>query len=168
VGDYRREAALEDLASVVASVSEGSPVLLVGHSVGGYLCLAHTLVHPETVAGLALVSTGPGFRNPERRAAYNRSMEKVAQRAGYPPSVAALAIQHDTLVIDGIPSIACPSVVIVGAEDLDVYVAGARYLAERLPRADLVEIKGAGHDPHRERPDEVNVALLGLAGLALA
>jgi pimeloyl-ACP methyl ester carboxylesterase len=103
----------------------GSPAVLAGHSVGGYLCLAHTLARPETVAGLALVSTGPGFRHPERRAAYNRTVEKVAERAGYPRSVAEVAIQHDSLVIDGLPAITCPVAIIAGADDLPVYRAGA-------------------------------------------
>ena len=36
--------------------------MLVGHSLGGYLSLAHTLDHPDDVAALVLIATGPGFR----------------------------------------------------------------------------------------------------------
>jgi pimeloyl-ACP methyl ester carboxylesterase len=161
-GPYTREAALADLAAVVDSA--GEPVLLVGHSVGGYLSLAHAITHPGTVAGLAVLSAGPGFRNAQRRAAYNRSVATVAERNGFPADVAAVAVQHDSLVIDGLGGIACPTTVIVGADDLPIYVAGSRHLAANIPGARLVEVPGAGHDVHRERPAEVAAVIAELAG----
>lgn len=160
-GPYTREAALADLAAVVESA--GTPALLVGHSVGGYLSLAHALAHPGTVAGLAVIAAGPGFRDPGRRAAYNRSVATVAERCGFPRDVAEVAVQHDSLVIDGLGAVTCPTAVIVGAEDLPVYVAGSRYLAQHLADAWLVEVPGAGHDVHRERPDAVAAVLADLA-----
>jgi pimeloyl-ACP methyl ester carboxylesterase len=160
-GPYTREAALADLAAVVDSV--GEPALLCGHSVGGYLSLAHAIAHPGTVAGLAVLSAGPGFRNPERRAAYNRTVASVAERNGIPRNVAQVAVQHDSLVIDGLGRITCPAAVIVGAGDLPVYVAGSRYLAANLPDARLVEVPGAGHDVHRERPEAVAAAIADVA-----
>lgn len=33
-------------------------------------------------------------------------------------------------------------------------------MKERLPQADLVEIRGAGHDVHLDRPDEWRNALM--------
>ncbi|HEX6492494.1 MAG TPA: alpha/beta fold hydrolase [Candidatus Dormibacteraeota bacterium] len=159
---YTRDAALADLAVVVESA--GRPALLVGHSVGGYLSLAHAIRHPDTVAGLAVLSAGPGFRNPERRAAYNRTIATVAERNGFTADVAQVAVQHDSLVIDGLGGIACPTAVIVGADDLPIYVAGCRYLAANIPGARLVEVPGAGHDVHRERPDAIAAAIAELAG----
>jgi pimeloyl-ACP methyl ester carboxylesterase len=44
-GDYSRQQALADLAAVLDEV--GRPAVLVGHSLGGYLSLAHTLDHPD-------------------------------------------------------------------------------------------------------------------------
>jgi pimeloyl-ACP methyl ester carboxylesterase len=160
-GRYPREAALADLAAVVARA--GAPALLAGHSVGGYLSLAHALAHPETVAGLAILSAGPGFRNPPRRAAYNRSVAKVAALSGFPLEVAEVALQHDSRVIDGLAAITCPVLVIVGGDDLPVYVAGSRYLADNLPNACLLEVPGAGHDVHLDRPGEVCDALRALS-----
>ncbi|TMD97118.1 MAG: alpha/beta fold hydrolase, partial [Chloroflexi bacterium] len=160
-GPYTREAALADLATVLDSA--GEPALLVGHSVGGYLSLAHALLHPDTVAALAVLSAGPGFRNRERRAAYNRSVETVAERCGFSREVAEVAVQHDSLVIDGLGGITCPTAVIVGADDWHVYVAGSRHLAANLPDARLVEVTGAGHDVHRERPEAVAAVLAELA-----
>jgi pimeloyl-ACP methyl ester carboxylesterase len=156
-GPYTREAALADLAAIVDDL--GEPPLLAGHSVGGYLSLAHAITQPGSVAGLAVLSAGPGFRNPERRAAYNRTIATVAERNGFSADVAALAVQHDSLVIDGLGGITCPTAVIVGAEDLPVYVAGCRHLAANIPGARLVEIPGAGHDVHRERVEAVAAAI---------
>jgi pimeloyl-ACP methyl ester carboxylesterase len=160
-GRYTREVALADLASVVALA--GAPALLAGHSVGGYLSLAHALAHPETVAGLAILSAGPGFRNAPRREAYNRSVEKVAVRSGFPLEVAEVAMQHDSVVIDGLAAITCPVLIIVGGDDLPVYLAGSRYLADNLPDARLLEVPGAGHDVHLDRPGEVCDALTELS-----
>jgi pimeloyl-ACP methyl ester carboxylesterase len=160
-GPYTREAALADLTVVVAQA--GTPALLAGHSVGGYLSLAHALAHPETVAGLAILSAGPGFRNVSRREAYNRTVGKVAARSGYPLEVAEVAMQHDSRVIDGLAAITCPVLIVVGSDDLPVYVAGSRYLADNLPDARLVEVPGAGHDVHLDRPGAVCDALSALS-----
>jgi pimeloyl-ACP methyl ester carboxylesterase len=160
-GLYTRAGALADLAAVVdaAMAAGGGPALLVGHSLGAYFSLAYTLGRPETVRGLALLSTGPGFRNPESMAKYNEGIARMAAAAGLADNVANVAVHTDSMVIDRLTEITCPAVVICGAEDRPVYVAGCRYLAERLPDARLVEVAGAGHEPHVERPDEVLAAL---------
>jgi pimeloyl-ACP methyl ester carboxylesterase len=160
-GLYTREDALADLGAVVdAAMAEGGgPVLLVGHSLGGYFSLAYTLGRPETVRGLALLSTGPGFRNPDSMAKYNRGIATVAKAAGLADNTAHVALHHDSMVIDRLAEVTCPTVVICGVDDRPVYVNGVRYLAERLPSATLVEIEGAAHEPHVDRPDEVIAAL---------
>jgi pimeloyl-ACP methyl ester carboxylesterase len=160
-GPYTREDALADLGAVVdAAVAEGGgPALLVGHSLGGYFSLAYTLGRPETVRGLALLSTGPGFRNPDSMAKYNRGIGTVAKAAGLVENVANVALHHDSMVIDRLAEITCPVVVMCGLEDRPVYVNGVHYLAERLPSATLVEIAGAAHEPHVDKPDEVTAAL---------
>lgn len=160
-GLYTREDALADLAAVVdAAMAEGAgPALLVGHSLGGYFSLAYTLGRPETVRGLALLSTGPGFRNPDSMKKYNRGIARVAAAAGLADNVAHVALHHDSMVIDRLAEITCPTLMICGTEDRPVYVTGVRYLAERLPDARLVEIDGAGHEPHVDRADDVLAAL---------
>jgi pimeloyl-ACP methyl ester carboxylesterase len=160
-GLYTREHALDDLAAIVdAAMAEGGgPALLVGHSLGGYFSLAYTLARPETVRGLALLSTGPGFRNPDSMEKYNRGIAKVAGAAGLSENVAHVAYHHDSMVIDRLAEITSPTVMICGLEDRPVYVTGVRYLAERLPDATLVEIAGAAHEPHVDQPDEVIAAL---------
>lgn len=160
-GLYTREDALADLGAVVdaAMAESGGPVLLVGHSLGGYFSLAYTLGRPETVRGLALLSTGPGFRNPDSMAKYNRGVAVMASAAGLTANTAHVALHHDSMVIDRLAEITCPTLVICGADDRPVYVNGVRYLAERLASATLVEIEGAAHEPHVDKPDEVTAAL---------
>ena len=159
--EYTRDMALDDLDAVVdtAMAAGGGPVLLVGHSLGGYLSLAYTLGHPEKVRGLALLSTGPGFRNPDSMAKYNAGIVKVAGAAGLGEDTAHVAYHFDSMVIDRLAEITVPAVVICGLDDRPVYVTGVRYLAERLPQATLVEIAGAAHEPHLDRPAEVTAAL---------
>jgi pimeloyl-ACP methyl ester carboxylesterase len=160
-GLYTREDALADLGAVVdAAMAEGGgPALLVGHSLGGYFSLAYTLGRPETVRGLALLSTGPGFRNPDSMAKYNRGIGTVAAAAGLADNVAHVALHHDSMVIDRLAEITGPTLMICGVDDRPVYVTGVRYLADRLANATLVEIAGAGHEPHVDKPDEVIAAL---------
>ena len=161
-GKYTRDMALADLDAVVDTAMAGGgggPVLLVGHSLGGYLSLAYTLGHPEKVRGLALLSTGPGFRNPDSMAKYNAGIGRVAAAAGLGEDTAQVAYHSDSMVIDRLAEITVPAVVICGLDDRPVYVNGVHYLAERLPHATLVEIVGAAHEPHVDRPDEVTAAL---------
>jgi pimeloyl-ACP methyl ester carboxylesterase len=158
---YTREDALADLAAVVdaAMAAGGGPALLVGHSLGGDFSLAYTLGRRQTVRGLALLSTGPGFRNPDSMAKYNRGVTTMAAAAGLADNAANVGYHHDSMVIDRLGEITCPTLMICGVEDRPVYVIGVRYLPERLPDARLVEIEGAAHEPHVDKPDEVTAAL---------
>jgi pimeloyl-ACP methyl ester carboxylesterase len=160
-GLYTRDDALADLGAVVdaAMAAGGGPALLVGHSLGAYFSLAYTLGRPETVRGLALLSTGPGFRNPDSMARYNRGVATMATAAGLADNVAHVGLHHDSMVIDRLSEITVPTVMMCGRDDRPIYVTGVRYLAERLPDARLVEIPGAAHEPHVDRPDEVLAAL---------
>ncbi len=57
-----------------------------------------------------------------------------------------------------------PVSVVVGAHDLDFFVATAHELVRRLPDGHLVELPWAGHLPTLERPDEATALLLQLLG----
>ncbi|HYT38534.1 MAG TPA: alpha/beta hydrolase [Acidimicrobiia bacterium] len=169
-GDYTRESALADLRLVVeGATAEGrGPAVLVGHSLGGYLSLAYALAWPETVAGLVLLSTGPGFRNPDSMVAYNRTIARAAAAGNVAPNVAEVAVHRDAMVIDRLAEITCPAVMVSGADDLPIYQTGAKYLSERLASARLIVIDGAGHEPHLDRPDEVTAAVRAHPALVAA
>jgi 3-oxoadipate enol-lactonase len=67
-------------------------------------------------------------------------------------------------VIERLPSVAAPTLVVVGEQDLPDFQGIARRLAADLPRATLAVIAHAGHVPSLEAPDVFNEALLAHLG----
>ena len=63
-GHYTRDHTLSDLKAITERSEE--KVILAGHSLGGYLSLAHSLLYPEDVEALILVEQvrGLGKGNP--------------------------------------------------------------------------------------------------------
>ena len=155
-------AAVAGLEEVLAA--QPAPPVLVGHSAGGYLALRCAARGAVPLAGLAVIASGPGFRRPEAMAAWNQTVDKLAARAGLPPHVAAVAYMSDSLVIDRLPSITVPALLVVGAEDRQVYADGAELMARRLPGARLVRVAGAGHDVHVSHAAELAGLLRELVG----
>jgi pimeloyl-ACP methyl ester carboxylesterase len=165
---YSREQAIADLDALVdAGTVAGRPrPVLVGHSLGGYLSLASTILQPGRVRALVLVAAGPGFRDPDARAKWNVSMDRMIVRLGRPAAVARLAHMHDDLVISRLGEIDVPVLLLVGGEDAR-FLPGVQVLAAKLADARLEVLAGAGHAVHHERADEVNehiTAFLGSLG----
>ena len=75
---YSVDIVVEDLHQLLRSLSLPR-VVLGGLSVGGYQSLRFYLEHPEEVASLILMCTGPGFRNPTRMAEWNSQQETRAR-----------------------------------------------------------------------------------------
>lgn len=63
-----------------------------------------------------------------------------------------------------LPDIDIPALVVVGTHDRLTPPSHARFLADSLPRAELVELPRAGHMPMLERPHELARLLDELAG----
>jgi pimeloyl-ACP methyl ester carboxylesterase len=162
---YSRERALGDLALLVDAHSPaGAPrPVLGGHSLGGYLALAHAITRPGRVRALVLVAAGPGFRDPAARERWNASMERAAGRVGLPVAVAGLARMDDDLVLSRLGEIDVPALLLVGSEDAR-FRPGIDVLAAKLPHADLVVFAGAGHAIHEERAAAVNRTILDFLG----
>ena len=155
-----------------------------GMSLGGFLSLLFCARHPERVAALLLVDTGPGFRDDAAREAWNalggrargrprrawprcaagrpgvrcRASTRAAPRA-LAAAARAILTQRDGEVFESLGAIAVPTLIVVGAED-DRFLAAADAMARRIP--------GAPQGPHRERrarrehgqPAEFNRAVL--------
>jgi pimeloyl-ACP methyl ester carboxylesterase len=66
----------EDLHALMQRLSTG-PVVLVGHSMGGYVALAFATAYPNALRGLVLVGTKAGKDAPEVAAARRATAEKV-------------------------------------------------------------------------------------------
>ncbi len=164
-GYYSRETALCDLEALAA----GERVVLVGHSLGGYLSMAFALRHPEQVRALILVAAGPGFRDPEARARWNANVAGAIARFGMPAEAAGILAQHDSWVIDELGSITVPVLQLAGARD-DRFLPSLDYVATRLggPNRSVV-VPEAGHHVHRKAAGAVNAeiaAFLDEHGLA--
>lgn len=70
----------DDVAALLADLGT-EPVVLVGHSMGGYIALAFARRHPELLRGLVLVATRSG-KDSDEAAAGRRATAKKVQEGG--------------------------------------------------------------------------------------
>lgn len=181
---YDPEACIADMAALLDA--EGVERAVVGGlSLGGYLSLAFHLRHPERVRALMLFDCGPGFRRDEPREAWNERTRKRGERiaAGDARALAELEpdghddlagvaraarwtmLHHDGSVLESLPSIRVPALVLVGEDDAP-FRGAADYMARKIPNAEQVVLPGAGHTANLGNPAAFNAAVSGfLAGL---
>jgi len=67
-----------DLLAVAAETTPDAPFVAAGLSFGGLASLHFMRAHPERVAALALIGSGPGFKNPEAAAGWAAQVERTA------------------------------------------------------------------------------------------
>jgi pimeloyl-ACP methyl ester carboxylesterase len=67
--------------------------------------------------------------------------------------------QRDARVIDSLPHIAAPSLVVVGADDTPFLIA-SDYMAGTIPGARKLVIPGAGHAANIDQPEAFNAGVL--------
>ena len=153
--EYTRDRALDDLDDVLSSleVSTDGPAVravVVGHSLGGYFALAHAATRPGALRGIVVLNTGPGYRDPEKRAGWNERSRRNAHRFGVPLQVTELNIQEDSVVMDRLADIATPTLVLAGTADRPEYTGAGEYLERKMPHARFVAVEGGGHSMHEE------------------
>jgi len=84
---YNKQHQVDDMVAVIDAAgrkdSHGNPepVILCGHSMGGYDNLLFYFAHPAKIAALVLYGTGPGFASDKSRLKWNKTAAKMA--AGY-------------------------------------------------------------------------------------
>lgn len=154
---YTRDAALTDLDDVLATI-EG-PAVLVGHSLGGYLALAHAATRPGAVAGIVVLNTGPGFRDPEKREGWNERSRRNAHRFGVPIQATNLNLQEDSVVMERLADIATPSLVLAGSADREEYTVSGQYLERKMPHARLQVISDGEHNMQESHAADVAAAI---------
>jgi len=178
--DYSRSAAVGDMQAILDACRIERAVI-GGLSLGGYLSLAFTLALPERVRALMLFDTGPGYKSPKARDAWNRGAEQMAReferrglsalndseevRVSTHRSAAGLAraargtlAQFDSHVADSLASIRVPTLVLAGERD-EPFLAATDYMAAKIPNATKVLIPGAGHAANIEQPQAFNQAV---------
>jgi pimeloyl-ACP methyl ester carboxylesterase len=153
-----RGTALAWLDAAIAAAGPG-PTVLVGHSLGGYLSLCRTVIEPTGIAGLVLLSTGPGFRDPAKREQWGSFIGDYADRHGIPAEARGIAEQPDSIVLDGLAGVDVPVLVVVGGDDVR-YHAGCRIIVDEVADGELVVVDGAGHFPHQTHADVVGGKVL--------
>ena len=185
---YSQDVSIEDMAAVLDACGV-ERAAVGGLSLGGYLSLAFYRRFPERVSALLLFDTGPGYRNEEGRRGWNDyaieqadrfesaglealGSSREVQQGGQDPTGLALAArhiltQHGPEVIESLPSIAVPTLVLVGEMDRP-FLKAAEYMAGHIPGAQKVVLPGAGHAANIDQPDAFDGAvedfLASLAG----
>ena len=165
---YEREAVLADLDTVIAGIREDDPhqrIVLVGHSLGGYLGLAHALTRDaETgIDALVLVSTGPGFRDPDAMANWNERVRANAPKYAVSELAATIAFHADSLVMDRLTELTLPIALVIGDGDKG-FLGANDYLERKLPHASRTTVEDARHFVMKSHPESVAAAVDTVVG----
>lgn len=161
--DYRRDAVLADIDAVIAGVraeAPGARIVWVGHSLGGYLGMAHALTRAgeEAVDGLVLVSTGPGFRDPDAMSSWNERVRANAPKYSVTETAATIAFHHDSMVMERLSELQLPITLVIGDGD-KAFLGANDYLERKLPHATRTTVEDARHFVMRSHPDSVAAAV---------
>ncbi|HEV2364840.1 MAG TPA: alpha/beta fold hydrolase [Caulobacteraceae bacterium] len=179
---YSEAASVADMAALLDAAGADKAVV-GGLSLGGYFSLAFHLAHPQRVRALLIIDTGPGYKNDEARAGWNRNAIRTAERyeteglgnlargsaemrtashrsaEGLAMAARGMLTQKDARVISSLPDIRLPSLVVVGENDAP-FLAASDYMAAKIPGAEKVVIPGAGHAANIDQPEAFNTAIL--------
>ena len=176
------------MAAILDAVG-AKTAIIGGLSLGGYMSLAFHLKHPERTRALLIIDTGPGYKNDQARDGWNANAIRRAERfeadgfgdlskasaevrlarhrdaMGLARAARGMLTQKNARVIESLPAVAVPAVVIVGADDTP-FLAASDYMAAKIPGAKKVVISGAGHSANIDQPEAFNAAIVGfLAGV---
>ena len=88
----------------------------------------------------------------ETRLGHHRSAQGLAGAAR------GMLAQQDSSLIDSLPNIAVPTLVLVGSQDKN-FLAASDYMAGKIPGAQKIVIPDAGHAANLDRPDAFNGAV---------
>lgn len=179
---YSEEATIGDMSAILDKVGAKTAVV-GGLSLGGYMSLAFNATHPERVRALLIIDTGPGYRKDDARAVWNERAEKTAQSFernglerlksqskemamsthrssdGLIKAARGMLAQRDARVMESLPNIKAPSLVIVGGEDTP-FIGPSEYMAGKIPGAQLIIIPHAGHSANIDQPHAFNAAVM--------
>ena len=147
------------------------------------MSLAFYRAHPERVRALLIIDTGPGFKKDDARDAWNRRAHDTGDRfereglavlksasrerstvshrdaSGLARAARGMLTQRDARVIESLPDIKVPSLVVVGADDTP-FLAASDYMAAKIPGAGKVVIPSAGHAVNIDQPQAFIEAVL--------
>jgi pimeloyl-ACP methyl ester carboxylesterase len=129
------------------------------------------------------IDTGPGYKSDAARDAWNKDAHRTAanfEKHGLEPLQQASAersgvshrnavglakaargmlAQRNANVINSLPAISVPSLVVVGANDTP-FLAASEYMTKKIPGCQKVVIPDAGHAVNIDQPERFNDAVL--------
>jgi pimeloyl-ACP methyl ester carboxylesterase len=183
---YSEALTVGDMAALLDEVGANSAIV-GGLSLGGYMSLAFYRAHPDRVSALLIIDTGPGFKKDDAREAWNtraldtavrferegltilksasRERSTVSHRdaTGLARAARGMLTQRDARVIEVLPDIKVPSLIVVGADDTP-FLAASDYMAAKIPGAEKVVIPSAGHAVNIDQPQAFIDAVLPFLG----
>lgn len=184
---YSEAATVEDMAAILDHLGIEKAVI-GGLSLGGYMSMAFNVAHPEKVRALMLIDTGPGYKKDEPRAAWNETSYKRAENLeqnglaalgsgsevriamhrgadGLAKAARGMLTQFDSRIIESLPNITLPTLVLAGANDTP-FLGATDYMANKIPGASKAIVPDAGHASNIDQPAAFNAAVGDfLAGL---
>jgi pimeloyl-ACP methyl ester carboxylesterase len=191
---YGEALTVGDIAGLLDAVG-AERAIVGGLSLGGYMSLAFYRAYPARVRALLIIDTGPGFKRDEAREAWNRRALDTAERfereglavlksasrerstaqhrdaRGLALAARGMLTQRDARVIELLPGIKVPSLIVAGADDTP-FLAASDYMAAKIPGARKVTIPDAGHAVNIDQPqafiDAVELFLNSLPANAAA
>ena len=182
---YSEAATCDDMAAILSHLGIESAVI-GGLSLGGYMSLAFHLAHPEMTRALMLFDTGPGYKNPVAREGWNETARKraevfeakgldalgsgaevrIAQHSsaqGLANAARGMLAQFDSRVIESLPEVRVPTLVLVGENDTP-FLGGTEYMANKIPGSTRAVIANAGHASNIDQPNAFNEAVGSFLG----
>src|SRR5437868_10742896 len=179
---YSEEHTVGDIAALLDQAG-AKKAIVGGLSLGGYMSLAFYRRHPERVRSLLIIDTGPGFKKDDAREAWNKRAHETGDRfereglavlkslsrerssvshrdaSGLARAARGMLTQRDARVIELLPDIKVPSLIVVGADDAP-FLAASDYMAAKIPGASKVVIPAAGHAVNIDQPQAFIDAVL--------
>ena len=169
-------------------------VTVVGNSIGGWIAAEIALLGSPRVSGVVLVDAAglvvPDYPAPDF---FSLTMDQVAELSYYRPDAFRLDVDHmpdavkammtgnraalaiyggpamaDPGLLDRLPDITVPVLVIWGEADRMIPVEHGQAYAKAIPGARFHVIKEAGHLPQLETPDRLLAAVRDFAGTTAA
>jgi pimeloyl-ACP methyl ester carboxylesterase len=177
---YTHEATVADMGAVLDACGANRAVI-GGLSLGGFMSLAFHLAHPQRVIALMLFDTGPGYKKDGPRDEWNklagsmaRAFEKQGLTAlgagaevmaahhrsaqGLAHAARGMLAQKNAGVIESLPAIRVPTLVLAGAADTQ-FLPATDYMGAKIPGAEKIILKDAGHAANIDQPDAFNAAV---------
>ncbi len=160
---YHLEDFVRFTGGFIQEMSLDKPVL-IGHSLGGRICLEIAFRYPEMVSKLVLIDT-MGFSKVARLGSWFGTLLWGVRKAlgipqPYPAILPGEGEEPHWPCLEQLPGLQKPTLIVWKRFDLYFPVASAVRAGELIPKSNLVVFPGYGHAPHRENRGAFNKLLL--------